>query len=253
MIFIVIIFITVAIIILGMGIAKASSTITSSPKSSYEKKSINIADHLNPPESQSNVGLYLFIDIETTGLPKNRNASPGELENWPRIVQIAWLLADDQGADINSECFIIKQKKKIPIRTIQIHGITDEIAKNEGRDITEVLELLKSCIKNSKYVIAHNISFDIPIIESEFIRAGHKMQFDGKYPICTMEEGTEFCCIPKSNGNGYKWPKLIELYTELFYPGSIEYNIKGLHNAGTDVLMTRVCFLEMVERGIINL
>ena len=249
----IIVFIIIVIIIIGRGIAYASSEITTSSKPSIEKLSLNLADHLNPPESKSTEGKYLFIDIETTGLPKNRNASPIEIENWPRIVQIAWLLADAEGADINSECFIIKQKKKIPVRTIVIHGITDEIAKSEGREITEILELMKKCIDNSKYVIAHNISFDIPIIESEFIRAGYKMQFDGKFPICTMEEGKEFCCIPHTNGHGYKWPKLIELYTELFYPGSIEYNIKGLHNAATDVLMTRVCFLEMVKRRIINL
>ena len=44
---------------------------------------------------------YLFFDTETTGLPNDYNASPNQLDNWPRIVQIAWLLHDCEGNEIS--------------------------------------------------------------------------------------------------------------------------------------------------------
>jgi DNA polymerase III epsilon subunit-like protein len=36
--------------------------------------------------------MYLFFDTETSGLPKNPQLSHTEVDNWPRLVQIAWVL-----------------------------------------------------------------------------------------------------------------------------------------------------------------
>lgn len=33
--------------------------------------------------------MYLFFDTETTGLPKNWKAPVSDLNNWPRLVQLA--------------------------------------------------------------------------------------------------------------------------------------------------------------------
>jgi hypothetical protein len=41
--------------------------------------------------------MYLFFDTETSGLPRTHKAPVSDLDNWPRIVQIAWLLIDEQG------------------------------------------------------------------------------------------------------------------------------------------------------------
>ena len=52
--------------------------------------------------------MYLFFDIETTGLPKVRDASITNLSNWPRIVQLAWLRYD-KNQNLTSEAnYIIK-------------------------------------------------------------------------------------------------------------------------------------------------
>ena len=55
---------------------------------------------------------YLFFDTETTGLPNDYNASPNQLDNWPRIVQIAWLLHDCEGNEISKNEFIAKCESK---------------------------------------------------------------------------------------------------------------------------------------------
>jgi hypothetical protein len=41
--------------------------------------------------------MYLFFDTETTGLPKNWKAPVTDLNNWPRLVQLAFLLFDNNG------------------------------------------------------------------------------------------------------------------------------------------------------------
>ena len=44
--------------------------------------------------------MYLFFDTETTGLPKNWKAPVTDIDNWPRMIQIGWLLSDENGKRI---------------------------------------------------------------------------------------------------------------------------------------------------------
>ena len=52
--------------------------------------------------------MYLFFDTETTGLPKNWKAPVTDLSNWPRLVQLAYLLTDGERKKIYGGDFIIK-------------------------------------------------------------------------------------------------------------------------------------------------
>jgi hypothetical protein len=54
--------------------------------------------------------MYLFIDTETTGLPKNYKAPLHDLSNWPRLIQIAWLLYNSTGYILVSS----SSKKPLP-------------------------------------------------------------------------------------------------------------------------------------------
>jgi len=38
--------------------------------------------------------MYLIIETETTGLPKKLTAPITDINNWPRMIQIAWILCD---------------------------------------------------------------------------------------------------------------------------------------------------------------
>jgi len=44
--------------------------------------------------------MKIFIDTETTGLPRRRNAPYSEVSNWPRLVQLAWVIVDDNGKEL---------------------------------------------------------------------------------------------------------------------------------------------------------
>ena len=47
--------------------------------------------------------MFLFFDTETTGLPQRWNAPVTDVDNWPRLVQLAWIMCDDKG-NIIEEC-----------------------------------------------------------------------------------------------------------------------------------------------------
>ncbi len=85
--------------------------------------------------------MYLTFDTETTGLPKNYSAPISEVDNWPRMVQIAWQTNDKSGNLISSESYIIKPKNFIiPFNAEKIHGISTQKAQDEGKEIKDVLK-----------------------------------------------------------------------------------------------------------------
>ena len=85
--------------------------------------------------------MFLTFDTETTGLPKNFNAPVSESENWPRLVQLAWQLNDNNGRLISVNSHIIKPDGySIPYNSEKIHGISTEIALKEGKKLGDILK-----------------------------------------------------------------------------------------------------------------
>src|SRR5660397_47424 len=119
--------------------------------------------------------MYLFFDTETTGLPRSWKAAVTDLNNWPRLVQLAYLLYDRDGNKSSGGDFIIKPEGFIiPIEASRIHGISTERAIQEGKSLLIVLREFQSLIEQVDYLVAHNMSFDEKIVGAEFLR--NKMQ-----------------------------------------------------------------------------
>jgi DNA polymerase III epsilon subunit-like protein len=189
--------------------------------------------------------MYLFFDTETTGLPKRYNAPIDDFDNWPRLVQIAWILYDKNGKEIISKDYIIKPEGFIiPQESSLIHGITNERAIEEGHDLIDVLSEFENLVEEAEFLIAHNIDFDEKIMGAELLRIGNMDCFPNKKRFCTMKASTNFCAIDSQYG--YKWPKLSELHYKLF-----ETNFDEAHNASIDIQITAKCFWEMKKRGLI--
>jgi DNA polymerase III epsilon subunit-like protein len=191
--------------------------------------------------------MILFFDTETTGLPKNWKAPVTDLDNWPRLVQLAYLVYDFAGNLIHSCNEIVKPNGfKIPLDASNVHGITTDIANQRGSQIEEVFELFSIHLKRAKVIVAHNMAYDEKIIGSEFFRLGLENVIDGKEKICTMESSVELCKI--EGQYGYKWPKLEELHRFLF-----NHDFEGAHDALADIQATAKCFWELEKKGIIHL
>ncbi|MDQ7773506.1 MAG: 3'-5' exonuclease [Elusimicrobiales bacterium] len=190
--------------------------------------------------------VFLFFDTETTGLPRSWNAPVTDLDNWPRLVQLAYIAYDADGNQLASVDAIVKPVGfTIPEETSRIHGITTERALKEGRDLVGVLKEFRALLDRTRYLIAHNISFDEKIVGAEFLRNGMPDIPPSVIKICTMHSTTEYCEIP--GARGYKWPKLMELHHKLFAE-----DFDRAHNAAADVAATVKCFWELRKRGIIK-
>jgi DNA polymerase-3 subunit epsilon len=188
---------------------------------------------------------YLFFDTETTGVPMDWNAPVTDLDNWPRLVQLAYLLYDAKGTLISSKEAIIKPIGfSIPYDASNIHGITTEFALKNGLNISEVLSEFEEQCEISSYLVAHNINFDSKVLGAEYLRNNKSNPLSKLHQICTMEKSTNFCKI--ESRYGYKWPKLSELHYKLFGK-----DFDNAHNALADIEATAKCFWEMKKTGLI--
>ncbi|QAA82596.1 DNA polymerase III subunit alpha [Aequorivita sp. H23M31] len=191
--------------------------------------------------------MYLIFDTETTGLPKDYKAPVSDTDNWPRCIQIAWQLHDDMGNVVEHQDYLIKpQGFNIPFDAEKIHGISTELAQKKGRPFAEVLSLFNESLKKTKFVVGHNLDFDLKIMGAEVYRLGLENSLE-KLPVldtCTETTAT-LCQISGGRGGKFKLPTLTELHDFLFTE-----SFKEAHNATADVEATTRCFLELLRRQI---
>ena len=195
--------------------------------------------------------MYLFFDTETTGLPDNWNAPTSNFNNWPRMVQLAYLLYDTNGQLVQSKDFIIKPNGyTIPSDSSRIHGISTQKALTDGIEIDIVLADFQTMLNKATHLIAHNMGFDEKIIGAEFYRLKNNDPLVSKSKFCTMKNSSiiSYCAIPPIRYGSYKYPKLSELHYKLFKTGFEE-----AHNAVIDITVTAKCFWELKNKGIITL
>lgn len=190
--------------------------------------------------------MLLFFDTETTGIPRNYKAPVTDLRNWPRLVQLAWLLTEDDGSEVSSAEFIVKPDGfVIPPEAARVHGITTAQALRDGVALPLVLDAVTAAIEQASVLVAHNMSFDEKILGAELLRAGRPnlLAAKARQRQCTMQSATNFCRIPGSYG--YKWPTLQELHFKLF-----DEPFTGAHQALVDVRACARCFFELRRKGV---
>jgi len=193
--------------------------------------------------------MYLIFDTETTGVPHNKTAPITDLDNWPRLVQIAWQLHDAKGRLISRQNLIVKPDGfDIPYKAEQIHGISTKRALEEGQPLSEVLDLLMQDLGQTSMIVGHNIEFDISIVGAEFIRQQRDpdalLQLE---KVDTAIASTEFCQLAGGIGGRLKMPRLAELHEKLF--GHV---FDDAHDASYDVAATARCFFALVEKKIVK-
>ncbi len=225
--------------------------------------------------------MYLIFDTETTGLPKSYKAPMTDTDNWPRCIQIAWQLHDDMGRVIEHDNFIVQPNGfNIPYDSEKIHGISTELAQEQGISLQDGLEKFNTVLGKTKFLVGQNVTFDVNIMGAEFIRAGIKpnfkaFEFDsfdlstynfttkppkaralaiddlkevdknslGILDTCT-ETTASLCQLPGGRGGKFKLPTLTELHQYLFGTGFGE-----AHNATADVEATTRCFFELIRKN----
>lgn len=197
----------------------------------------------------------LFFDTETTGLPLDYDEPYTNVKNWPRLVQLSWILEDTETNEVTEHDFIIKPEGFIiPYSATKIHHIKHDWAERNGKPIKSVLSKFELDILQADLLVGHNIEFDLNIVAAEFYRLKKNNRgvvgtgtiqpiiknLLSKPTNCTMKDGADFTKIEVPYKDEYKWPKLAELYRHFF-----GHDFKGAHNSLDDIRATRECFWEM--------
>ncbi len=189
--------------------------------------------------------MYLIFDTETTGLPKRWDAPITDSDNWPRCIQIAWQLHDEMGNCIQHEDYLIQPDGfNIPYDAEKIHGISTELAAQQGITLAAMLEKFNVALSKTKFIVGQNLGFDVNIMGAEFHRLDVANQLL-ELPVldtCT-EQTAALCQIPGGRGGKFKLPTLTELHEFLF---NVPFG--EAHNATADVEATTRCFFELVRK-----
>jgi DNA polymerase III subunit epsilon len=177
--------------------------------------------------------MYTVFDSETSGLVNWGKSHIDESQ--PKLVQLAAILFTDEGKELSSISVIIQPDGfQIPVQASNIHGISTSLAEQVGVSLKTAIELFAEFVDISDTVVAHNAKFDIIVLRKAVHHLGYTGDiFSGKKIHCTKDASTPILKIPKTTGNGYKWPKLSEAYKYFF---GIE--LEGAHDALVD---TRAC------------
>ncbi|HLT07331.1 MAG TPA: DNA polymerase III subunit alpha [Cyclobacteriaceae bacterium] len=191
--------------------------------------------------------MYIIFDTETTGLPRNYDAPITDLDNWPRLVQLAWQLHDERGKLLSNQSFIVKPEGfTIPYNAEKVHGISTDRALKEGHDLLKVLQAFEQDVTKAHYLVGHNIDFDIKVTGAEFLRKQEPTHLLEKNSLDTKDISTDFCAISGGKGGKFKWPTLTELHHKLFGIG-----FEDAHDAAYDVAATAKCFFGLIKHKVL--
>lgn len=193
----------------------------------------------------------LFFDTETTGIPDRSAKWDVDFNDYPRIVQIAWMIGE------HAESHIIRPEGwEIPEETVAVHGITTEYALEHGEPFILVIARFIEFATNAGLLCGHNIHFDTGIIKANILRElgreyynandVEQALFKGKR-IDTMRSTMKWVDARNSWGK-LKFPNLGELYARCF-PGETF----PAHDALEDVKAVARCLPVILEMGLVEL
>jgi len=172
----------------------------------------------------------IFFDTETTGLPNWKEKSDSECQ--PHLVQLAAIVADLDTREILQSMNVIINPLEwtIPQETIDIHGITNEIANQVGIPEIQAIDMFMS-MQQGSLRIAHNVTFD-----NRIIRIGCKRYFPDIISDEAWKDKSNYYCTYqnfKKLIGGKGGHKLIDAYKHF-----TSKELVGAHNAWTD---TKAC------------
>jgi DNA polymerase III epsilon subunit-like protein len=129
--------------------------------------------------------LFSVFDTETTGLPKHPDV---DFKIQPRIIEFAGIITD--GEKIISQIeFVCNPHEPLEAIITKITGFTDEDLADKP-DFKDFVHDLKAHFGAADAIVAHNLSFDRDMVETESKHMGMTLP-ELSWPaleICTVEQ-----------------------------------------------------------------
>lgn len=192
--------------------------------------------------------MILFFDTETTGFYDNNLSFDHEAQ--PHLVQIAAIMADEEGTSLCEYSFIVNPRVKIPERASAVHGITDSLASSVGIEEKTALGLFDFMARRAGLIVAHNVNFDINVMRCIYARENGAPQVDVPM-FCTMEASSPIINLPPTDrmkAAGFdkpKPPRLEECIKHFF-----NEDLAGAHDAMIDVRACARVFFHLKSIGV---
>lgn len=207
----------------------------------------------------------LVFDVETTGLIPKKDPITKEqcpIEKMPHVIQLSFVIystVEHRVIRYYNAYIRLENMDLISPEITQLTGISRTTCEERGIPITDALFELWSAYKNlADIVVSHNLFFDRCMVRTEIKRNIEMLapnapdigrmfyeEETGGRPelLCTMMSSIHICNLWRESPNGKmfkKFPKLIELYQELFHETP-----ENLHNSLVDSVATLRCFLKI--------
>lgn len=188
----------------------------------------------------------LVFDTETTGLPIWKEPSDDPAQ--PYIVDMACSLFDATGLELERFDALVKPGCPIPDELVLLHGISTEMAMDEGIEIAEANASFMALVTQADMIVGHNVSFDIRMARIQAARAT-QAKWDNPLPtFCTMRRTTNLVRAlgPKArHPQDWKRPTLIEATRHFF-----NEDHAGAHRARPDCNASARIYFHLKEQGI---
>ena len=174
---------------------------------------------------------YIAWDTETTGLPKTYRGEKASVDNVHkfdncRMLTLAFVKYSSRGREVGSYHGIV-YPDTFEVAATHVHGITTEMAREQGQPFGYIYASFKEAIKDTKILVAHNSFFDENVFFSECYRRGFDTDiFNGVTFIDTLDMARTI--FPTLHNH-----KLITVYKHIF---GKEFD--GAHDALND---SRAC------------
>ena len=192
--------------------------------------------------------MYLFIETQQSGIPKDYKASYKLSDNWPRITQFSYILADKKANIIEEASYLIYPEAKIPKIVSKITRIDNTMLKSYGRTFNKLEEEIKRLFQLSDYVIGFNINYDISLLKAELYRNDIDTAFvDSNWDLDLGIKTRDLLKLKTRVNIKYKIPKLEDIYLKLFGIALPDLNsINKLHKE-------KECFFKLKHMNLLGI
>lgn len=186
----------------------------------------------------------LVLDTETSGLPKKWDVPYDTKNNWPHVLQIAWLIFDLEGKLIKKENHYLKPSNfKITKASLKIHQLNLDFLNHRGKERLAIFKKLISDLeKYHPLMVAHFVELDYHMVAAEL----HRLKI--QYPL----ENIPLFCTLKASAPYVKNPNFEYLKLNRFYKTLFNKRPEKLHDALADAQLTSEIFFHLLNNNEID-
>ncbi|MEN5194014.1 MULTISPECIES: 3'-5' exonuclease [Sphingobacterium] len=187
----------------------------------------------------------LFLDTETSDLPKKWDKKYSDIQNWPHVLQLAWIIFDMEINEIKrTNKYIYEPLIPISRESEKIHGLTPHFLREHGDNKKNVLRKLAHDLKKyNPLIVGHFLSFDLQVLCAEFVRVKLPIPFEQFRYFCTLWHSKKYV----------RNPNMVYMNLALLHEALFTTLPENMHHAEKDAEITAKCYFEMIRRNELSI